>query len=63
MVNQRKIKVIKRTEQNLETSSPHEYQKPESVSRDSVRVITTWVRTFRERQRENNAKGFKELFG
>jgi hypothetical protein len=63
MVNQRKIKVIKRTEQNLETSSPHEYQKPENVSRDSVRVITTWVRTFRERQRENNAKGFKELFG
>jgi hypothetical protein len=63
MVNQRKIKVIKRTQQNLEPSSPHEHQKPDSASRDSVRAITNWVRAFRERQRQNNAKGFKELFG
>ena len=60
MVNQRKVKIIKRTQQNLETNLPGEAEKPH---RDSMRVIADWVRTFRERQRENEIKRFKELFG
>ena len=63
MVNRQKIKVVKRTGQHLETPPPQDDGKAVNHTRNSASVITSWVRAFRERQRENNSKSFKELFG
>lgn len=68
MMTDKRIKVIKRTERNpapTDVNKDHgvSRKRSEETKRDSVTIVTEWVRELRRRKAEEASEGFEGLFG